>query len=437
MPMSGNPDDSAARPHVIVIHRWRDRYAHYEEYLDHAVHAVTYVTTDVGAQGVPASAAEVALVPATDDLAAVTEAVTGLVGRFGAPKAIVALKEDDLLIAARLRARWGLPGATTADLLPFRDKLEMCRRIARAGLPVPAFTPVSTDTDVVAFAERQGWPVVLKPLQGSSSAGVRLVRGPGDLAGVSWPKGTVLMAQAHVAHPIHHVDGLYRDGRLEIWRVSRYVNDCLGFRDGVPLGSVEVDDPAVVEAVGTWARRFLAALTDTATVFHLEVFVDTTENGAVTCTFLEIGARVGGAEIPFIWRDVHGYDLMEAAFALQLGEQPKKAEQRSTGVGGWLLVPAPAERPCRITHVTPLKGSVPGLYAESLLEPGEILPLADAYYEHVGGRFRFTGPTSAAVEQAIRTASARFRVAAQPCGEHRADPVPAGTHPNNTAGDPA
>ncbi|MFI6209081.1 acetyl-CoA carboxylase biotin carboxylase subunit family protein [Streptomyces sp. NPDC051041] len=415
MPTSGNPDDSGARPHVIVIHRWRDRYAHYEDYLDHAAHAVTYVTTGVGAQGVPASAAEIALVPATDDLAVVGDAVEALAGRFGAPKAIVALKEDDLLIAAQLRARWSLPGATTADLLPFRDKLEMSRRIAHAGLPVPAFAPVAEEADVLAFAERQGWPVVLKPTQGSSSAGVRVVHGPGDLAALSWPVDTVLMAQAHVTDPIYHVDGLYRDGRLEVWRASRYVNDCLGFRDGAHLGSVEEDDPAVLAVVGARAERFLGALTGTTTVFHLEVFVGVAEDASVTCSFLEIGARVGGAEIPFVWRDVHGYDLMEAAFALQLGEQPKKAEQGSTGVGGWLLVPAPAERPCRITHVTPLAGTVPGLYAESLLAPGEVLPAADAYYEHVGGRFRFTGPTSASVEQAIRTASARYHVSAQPC----------------------
>ncbi|MFJ7902713.1 acetyl-CoA carboxylase biotin carboxylase subunit family protein [Streptomyces sp. NPDC096198] len=415
MPTPGIPDGGGPRPHVLVIHRWRDRYAHYEEYLDHTGHAVTYVTTEVGARGVPRSAAEVIEVPATDDLAVVREAVAEPAARFGAPKAIVALKEDDLLIAAQLRAEWGLPGATPADLLPFRDKLEMCRRIADADLPVPAFEAVSGREQVAAFAERHGWPVVLKPTRGSSSAGVRVVGGPEGLAEMSWPADTALMAQAHVADPIYHVDGLYRDGRPEIWRASRYVNDCLGFRDGAHLGSVEEDDPDVLAAVGTWSRRFLGALTDISTVFHLEVFVGVAEDSTRTCSFLETGARVGGAEIPFIWRDVHGYDLMEAAFALQVGEQPKKAEAPSPGVGGWLLVPAPAERPCRITEVTPLAGSVPGLYAAALLQPGDILPAADAYYEHVGGRFRFTGPTSASVERAVRAASARFHVSAEPC----------------------
>ncbi|MFD5163835.1 acetyl-CoA carboxylase biotin carboxylase subunit family protein [Streptomyces hawaiiensis] len=428
MPTSGNPAGSGARTHVIVIHRWRDRYAHYETYVDHTTSHVTYVTTEVGVPGVPPTAAGVEVVRATDDLAEVRAATDRLAARFGRPAAVVALKEDDLLIAAHLRAEWGLPGATVADLLPFRDKLEMTRRVADAGLPVPAFAAVSAPGEVDAFAARHGWPLVLKPTRSSSSEGVRVLRGPDDLAGVDFAADGPLLAQAHVPDPIYHVDGLYRDGRLEIWTASRYVNDCLGFRDGAPLGSVEEDEPAVLDAIGIWSGRFLGALTTTSTVFHLEVFAGVREDGTVRCTFLEVGARVGGAEVPFVWRDVHRYDLMEAAFALQLGEQPAKPERAAEGIGGWLLIPAPAERPCRITAITPLVGLVPGLYAESLLTPGEVLPAADAYYEHVGGRFRFSGATSLEVEQAIRGAAAAFRVTAQPC-------TPGGADSNTTAGE--
>ena len=48
------------------------------------------------------------------------------------------------------------------------------------------------------------------------------------------------------------------------------------------------------------------------------------------------------------------------------------------------------------------------------LRPGQVQPAADAYYEHVGGRFRFRGATSAEVENAIVTTAAHYRVAAQP-----------------------
>jgi biotin carboxylase len=157
MPSSGNPDGGGARPHVLVIHRWRDRYAHYETYVDHSTSHVTYVTTDVGTPGVPPTAAAVEVVRATDDLAEVRAAAGRLTARFGRPAAVVALKEDDLLVAARLRAEWNLPGPTEAELLPFRDKREMTRRVAEAGLPVPASAAVSAPGQVTGFAARHGW----------------------------------------------------------------------------------------------------------------------------------------------------------------------------------------------------------------------------------------------------------------------------------------
>jgi hypothetical protein len=98
------------RPHVVVLHRWRARYAEYERYIDHGEYAVSYVATEVGASSVPPDAAAVTVVDATDDLSAVTVEVKRLAGRFGAPVAIVGLKEDDLLVAARLRREWGCPG---------------------------------------------------------------------------------------------------------------------------------------------------------------------------------------------------------------------------------------------------------------------------------------------------------------------------------------
>jgi len=209
------------------------------------------------------------------------------------------------------------------------------------------------------------------------------------------------------------VDGYFDGTGLGPWRASRYVNTCLGFRGGDLLGSVEEDDPVLVPAIGAFATRALAALTARPTMFHLEVFVD---RDTGDCAFLEVGARVGGAEIPFLWREVHGYDLMEAAFRLALGEVPRPWPRDLGEVAGWLLAPAPATRPCRITSATSMLDRDPGPYAEAVLRPGEILPAADAYYEHVGGRFRFRGPTSASVEAAIRATARDFRVSGAPVG---------------------
>ncbi|GIG64487.1 ATP-grasp domain-containing protein [Phytomonospora endophytica] len=399
------------RPHVVVIHRWAARYAEYERYLDHRTHAVTYVTTEVGAVAVPPDAAEVVLVAATDDLPGVADRVKQLAEDHGPPAAIVALKEDDLLVAARLRAEWGCPGPSAQALLPFRDKLVMAQAVAAAGIASPAFATVSSPGEVAAFAGRHGRPVVLKPRIGSASEGVSLVDTADALSMLDF-EDEPLLAQSFDARQIFHVDGLFDGVALGPWRASRYLNTCLGFRTGDVLGSVEEDDEALLDAIGAFATRVLSALSEGPTPFHLELFVD---EDSGDCAFLEVGARVGGAEIPFLWREVHGYDLMEAAFRLSMGLDPLPwRDFRAGETAGWLLVPAPAARPCRITEATPMTGRVPGPYAEALLRPGEILPAADAYYEHVGGRFRFRGRGSGEVTAAIEATARDFRVSAEP-----------------------
>lgn len=403
--------------HVVVIHRWRAEYVDYAAVLDHTVNRVSYVTTEVGRARVPELAAGVEIVANTDDLVAVRRAVSALAEQHGSPQRIVALKEDDLLTAAALRAEWGCEGTRPDQALRFLDKLVMADVVAARGLPVPPFAAVGSPAEVRAFAAEHGWPVIVKPRIGSSSDGVARLRGPSDADEIDFTKRPML-AQVYNPHPIYHVDGVFLKGSLAAFRASRYVNNCLAFRTGAYLGSVEEDDPVIVSAIGAATERFIDAFDTDPLVFHLELFVaPATETGEPECTFLEVGARVGGSEIPFLWREVHGYDLMAAALKLQLGEPLDPPLLTSSEVAGWLLVPSPARRPCRITEVTPLSGRVPGLYAEALLGRGEVLPPADAYYEHVGGRFRFRGATSRTVEEAIQVAAADFRISAEPVGD--------------------
>lgn len=411
-----NEPELRDRSHVVIVNRWRERYADYGRYVDHQNHRVSYVATEVGRSVIPADAADVAIVAATDDLAEVRAAVDGLARRYGAPDRIVALKEDDLLVGAALREQWDCPGPRAEQLIPFRDKYLMASRVAEAGLAVPSFTLAPDAQSVSELAASAGWPVIVKPTVGSSSAGVLRADGPGDLAGLSF-SGEPRLVQAFNPHQIYHVDGFFTGEKLSPCRASRYLSNCLEFRGGGILGSVEESDPEVNELIAEFAVQVMRALSDRPTVFHLEVFVDRV-TGA--CAFLEVGARVGGAEIPLLWREVHGHDLMQTAFRIQLGLPiPESVPQGRSEIGGWLLIPAPARRPCRITEVTPMAGRRPGPYAEALLAVGEVLPAADSYYEHVGGRFRFRGDSSDAVEEAIRVTAANFRVGAEPVAQPR------------------
>ncbi|MBB5867183.1 hypothetical protein F4553_000562 [Allocatelliglobosispora scoriae] len=393
--------------HVVIVHRWRDRYAHYPSYVDHAGRPVTYVTTALGRESVPASAAEILVLdPAAGDT--IRDAVASLARRHGPPVAIIALKEGDLPEVAALRAEYGCAGRHPEDLRRFLDKLEMARRVEAAGLRLPAYAEATDAAAVAAFADRVGWPVIVKPRRGSASSGVRRITSATDLVGFAPERPSIV--QEFVDEQIYHVDGVFDGHRLGPWRASRYVNTCLGFTTGDPLGSVEEDDPATLSVIEDFTERMARAMSAEPWIFHLEMFVGEDAAGAPRATFLEVGCRVGGAEIPFIWRDLHGLDLMRIEVALQLGERPA-VEPLAGGqpVGGWLLMPSPASAPCLIERSCSLLHLPDGPYAEKVLPAGEIVPAStDAFYEHVGGRFRFRGSTSGQVEAAIRAAAASF-----------------------------
>ncbi|MBC2876159.1 MULTISPECIES: ATP-grasp domain-containing protein [Streptomyces] len=399
-----------AQPHIVIIHRWRDNYAEYAKYLDHNSYAVTYISTKVGLSSIPDDATAVSVVERTDDLREVRSTIQSHIASCGPPVGVVALKEDDLLTAARLREELGCPGPRHADLLLFRDKYLMCEAARRAGLATPPCEPVEGPGGVRLFGDAHGWPVVVKPRVSSSSEGVVIVGSPQQAGDIDFFDGRPRLVQAFDNRPIFHVDGVFTGSKLGPWKASRYLNNCLDFRGGLMLGSVEQDDPETVTTIGKFAARLLETLAAGPSVFHLEVFFADGE-----CALLETAARVGGAEIPFLWREVHGFDLMRAACDIQLGRDPRTdGGVGSDEVAGWLLAPAPIERPCLITEVTSMTGSGAAPYAEVIPSVGDVLPTADSYYEHVGGRFRFRGTTAKEVEASVTETARAFRVRGRP-----------------------
>jgi biotin carboxylase len=78
--------------------------------------------------------------------------------------------EPMVLIAARLRELFGLPGMSVDTVRGFRDKQLMKERVSRAGLRTPRSQRVRTATETRAAAKELGYPLVLKPISGAGSA---------------------------------------------------------------------------------------------------------------------------------------------------------------------------------------------------------------------------------------------------------------------------
>jgi biotin carboxylase len=80
------------------------------------------------------------------------------------------LWEPYMILAARLREEFGLPGLTVAQTVPFRDKERMKQLLDASGLRTPRHEAAETVAGVWAAAERLGFPLIVKPIAGAGSA---------------------------------------------------------------------------------------------------------------------------------------------------------------------------------------------------------------------------------------------------------------------------
>lgn len=89
--------------------------------------------------------------------------------------------EPLVLLAARLRERWGMPGMSVDTVRGFRDKELMKSRLRAAGLRVPRSRRVRTAAQVREAAEEIGYPLILKPIAGAGCADTFKITSPVEL----------------------------------------------------------------------------------------------------------------------------------------------------------------------------------------------------------------------------------------------------------------
>src|SRR4051812_34317331 len=103
------------------------------------------------------------------DEGAVLEALRGL-SRHASIDQVECLWEPYMLLAARIRETFGLPGLSVEQTVPFRDKETMKRVPAAGGIGTPGHVGARTAAEVGAAPEKVGSPLIVKPIGGAGSA---------------------------------------------------------------------------------------------------------------------------------------------------------------------------------------------------------------------------------------------------------------------------
>jgi hypothetical protein len=391
--------------------RWDNSLARPEDLIDHDRHRVTYLCDPPGRSGVPPGATDVHCIPDFADVDGVLRRVAAIASERGPFDHVIALSEYLLDLAATIRERHGIPGPRPPEVDRFRDKTIMKTILAGAGLPVPRWVPCRSADQVLAAARSLGFPLIFKPARGASSQGVHKVSCAEELrARCATPDLAAYEIEQYVDGDLVHADGVVdRDGECLFLSTSRYLSSCLAFELGEPFGSVIQTDPTVRAECERFALRCLAALGLTGSAFHLEFF--STGRGFV---FLEIGARVPGADVSYVIRDVCGVNLFRLWVDVLLGDPVRPVRPAFAESGGWLMVPRPKPLPQRVVSATSLLGKVPFLYRELVPRPGDVLAPADGYASLQGGRFLFRGGTPEQIVAAAHRARTEYRLTTAP-----------------------
>ena len=94
------------------------------------------------------------------------------------------LWEPYMILAARIREAFGLPGMTVEQTVPFRDKERMKQVLDAAGIRTPWHVSATTVARVWEAAEQIGYPLIVKPIAGAGSADTYRVDSAAELAEV-------------------------------------------------------------------------------------------------------------------------------------------------------------------------------------------------------------------------------------------------------------
>ena len=94
------------------------------------------------------------------------------------------LWEPYMVLAARLREMLGAPGLDVQQTIPFRDKERMKQVLDAAGIRTPHHYAATTVAEVWAAAERIGFPLIVKPIDGAGSMDTFRLHSAEELTGV-------------------------------------------------------------------------------------------------------------------------------------------------------------------------------------------------------------------------------------------------------------
>jgi hypothetical protein len=291
-------------------------------------------------------------VPNVCDEQALLEAVRRI-QRRGWVDRLEATVEAHVLAAARVRELTGIPGISYRTTMLCRDKPEMKEHLRQHRIPTAQSTGVETFAEAKAFADRVGYPLILKPRAGAGAAGTSRVDNDEQLKHAGAEFGLDRGASAGLEEFIEGHEGFYDtltvNGQVHHEFISHYypnVLDAMRNRWISPyLITTNRMDVAGYNELKKLGRDVIGALGLGTTATHMEWFY-----GPKGLKFSEIASRPPGVCTWDLYCAANGIDLYrEWALAVCYG---KTAQRPSRQFAAGMI----AVRPNRDGRITGYEG---------------------------------------------------------------------------------
>jgi biotin carboxylase len=252
---------------------------------------------------------------------------------------IIPLDDFDVETVADLREHLRMPGMGGSTARFFRDKLAMRVQARDEGIPVPEFVHVLNYDELRGYMSRVPAPWVLKPRSEANSMGIRKVNGPDEL----WPmldelgdRQSYYVLEKFVPGDVFHVDSIVWNKKVLFTVTSQYGLPPMTVYQGggvFATSTVAYHSPED-QALQALNRETIAAMGMVRGVTHAE-FIRSHADGEFC--FLEIAARVGGANIDKMIEHATGLNLWAEWARLELahlrGEEYQLPESHREAAG--------------------------------------------------------------------------------------------------------
>lgn len=239
---------------------------------------------------------------------------------------VVSLSEYEVMEAAQIREMLNISGQKPNEVIKVRDKVLMKEILKNAGILVPTFFELKDIIDnqevlKYSFSDR----VVVKPKDGAASSNVLTFANISQFLNLLESKSTGIKelddenqvsnyeVESFISGDIYHIDGIMDNGKIALLQVSKYINNCLDYARGRPLGSVQVVNKDIYK---DFTAKVVKALNIMDSSFHLEII----QNSRNEIYFLEIANRPGGGDVGKVFELKTGVHLQRASVLSMIGK---------------------------------------------------------------------------------------------------------------------